>query len=340
MTTVAPTVPLRLKPALLFFMLCVELIAPGRPAAEALQLVQHDVPPPAEGEAQIRMLVRPINPADLLLIEGRHVYTPTLPIPVGIEGAGVIEAVGPGVSLAPGTLVAVPSGGTWRERLLMPAARLLPLPSDMDPEQAATLSVNPFTAAGLLAGLEPGDTLLLNAANSALGRMVLALARLRGLRVIALVRSLRHREALLALGAEAVLGDDADLESQWHAADLPPVRRALDAVAGAASARLFERVAEGGELVVYGLLDADQVRLPAASLIFRDVRVRGYSRLRALEALTSQQRAAVTDELISLLRQGLLNTTIEARYPLAEAVAAVSHHQRPGRLGKILLTSP
>jgi NADPH:quinone reductase-like Zn-dependent oxidoreductase len=118
------------------------------------------------------------------------------------------------------------------------------------------------------------------------------------------------------------------------------VRRALDAVAGEAPARLFERVAEGGELVVYGLLGADQVRLPVASLIFRDVQVRGYSRLRALAALTPDQRDAVTQDLISLLRQGLLGTAIEARYPLAEAVAAINHHRRPGRSGKILLTSP
>lgn len=321
-------------------MLCVELVAPGRPAAEALQLVQRDCPPPAEGEVQIRMLVRPINPADLLLIDGRHVYTPTLPVPVGIEGAGVIEAVGAGVSLAPGTLVAVPSGGTWRERLLMAASAVLPLPADVDPELAATLSVNPFTAAGLLQGLQPGDSVLLNAANSALGRMLLLLAKRRGLRAIALVRSLQHRDALLALGADAVLCDGPDLADQWQAAGLEPVRRALDAVAGEASARLFERVAEAGELVVYGLLGADQVHLPAAPLIFRDVQVRGYSRLRALAALTPRQRAAVSEELIGLLRSGLLETAIEARYPLAEAVAAITHHRRPGRSGKILLTGP
>lgn len=321
-------------------MLSVELIAPGRPAAEALQLVERTCPHPGPGQVRIRMLARPVNPADLLLLDGRHVYTPSLPAVVGIEGAGLIEAVAEGVSLAPGTLVAVPSGGTWREQMIVAADAVLALPPDFDSEQAATLSVNPFTAAGLLQGLEPGDDVLLNAAGSALAKLVLALARLRGLQVIAVVRSPHHREALLALGAVAVLLEGPDLDAQWRSAGLQPVRRALDAVAGTASAWLFERVAEGGELVIYGLLASDQVRLPAASLIFRDVRVRGYSRLRSLAAMESAERAALSEELITLVRSGLIETSVAARYPLAQAAEAVEQARRPGNSGKILLVSP
>jgi NADPH:quinone reductase-like Zn-dependent oxidoreductase len=321
-------------------MLTVELIAPGRPAAEALRLVQRDCPPPGPGQVRIRMLARPVNPADLLLLDGRHVYKPLLPAVVGIEGAGLIEAVAEGVSLAPGTLVAVPSGGTWREQMIVPAAAVLALPPDLSIEQAATLSVNPFTASGLLQGLEPGDSVLINAAGSALARILLVLARRRGVQVIALVRSPRHREALLAQGALAVLIEGPDLEQQWRSAGLQPVRRALDAVAGAASAWLFERVAEGGDLLIYGLLDSDQVRLPAASLIFRDVRVRGYSRLRALAAMAAAERAALTEELISLVRSGLIETGVAARYPLEQAAEAVEQARRPAGSGKILLLSP
>lgn len=118
-------------------MLTVELIAPGRPASEALRLVQRDCPPPGPGQVRIRMLARPVNLADLLLLDGRHVYKPLLPAVVGIEGAGLIEAVAEGVSLAPGTLVAVPSGGTWREQMIVPAAAVLALPPDLSTEQAA-----------------------------------------------------------------------------------------------------------------------------------------------------------------------------------------------------------
>ena len=85
-------------------------------------VVDRDPVPVGPGEIRVAVKARPINPADLLLLEGRHLFRPTLPAVVGIEGAGVIVEVGPGVTLTAGTLVAIPSGGTWREQVTMPAA--------------------------------------------------------------------------------------------------------------------------------------------------------------------------------------------------------------------------
>jgi NADPH:quinone reductase-like Zn-dependent oxidoreductase len=118
-----------------------------------------------------------------------------------------------------------------------------------------------------------------------------------------------------------------------------PVILALDAVAGAASGRMFDAVADGGALVVYGLLGADRVELPAAGMVFRDVSVRGFSRLRGFRAMSAERRAAITAELVQMLAEGTLTTAVEAEYPLAEVRAALTHHQRPGRRGKILLLS-
>lgn len=320
-------------------MLTVELVATGCEPAQALRLNQCLMPEPGHSEVRVKVLARPINPADLLLIEGRHVYSPDLPSPIGIEGAGFIDAVGPGTTLKPGTLVAIPAGGTWRDYLIATEDLLIPLAADFGVEQAATLSVNPFTAAGLLRGLQSGDSVVINAANSSIARMILALGRQRGLHLIALVRSLDHRQAILDLGADAVLLDGPDLNKDWAMSKLPPVRRALDAVAGEASARLFDLVAEGGELVVYGLLSSDLVQLPAAQLVFRDVLVKGFSRLRSLKALTMQERTAMAEELTALVQKGVLASNIEARYPLSDVVAALEHQSRPERRGKILLIS-
>ena len=319
--------------------LAVELIAPGLPARQALALVQRPSPEPGPGEVRLRLLARPINPADLLLLDGRHLARPALPAAIGIEGAAVVDAQGPGATLSVGTLVAVPAGGTWREQLVCAETQLLPLPPDVPVEQAAMLAVNPFTALGLLRGLAPGSVVGLNAASSSLGRLLLVLGRRLGLRLVALVRSLHMQQELLDLGAEAVLKDGEDLAAQWRLLGLPPLQRALDAVAGDASARLFAQVAEGGELVVYGLLASERVQLPAAELVFRDVRVRGFSRLRVLQALPAAERLAMTEELVALLRDGVMTSTVAARYPLAAVVEAIEAHQRPGRRGKILLLS-
>ena len=80
-------------------------------------------------------------------------------------------------------------------------------------------------------------------------------------------------------------------------------------------------------------------RSPATRVVFRDVTVRGYSRLRALRALTAARRAELMDELVSLVRDGTLQSEVEARYPLAAVREALAHEARPGRRGKVLLVS-
>jgi trans-2-enoyl-CoA reductase len=300
-----------------------------------------DAPEPVcpERGVVIAVAARPINPADLLLLQGRHVFTPEYPAPVGIEGAGRVIEVGPSSRLAVGDLVAIPFGGTWRERMAFADDHLLRLPSSFDLDQAAMFSVNPVTAAGLLEGVPKGACIALNAATSAVSSLVLALCRARGIAALAVVRDASSADALRARGAHAVVVDGPELREALSAAAPAPIRRALDAVAGDASGRLLEALDEGGELVVYGLLADDRVRLPATQVVFRDVTIRGYSRLRALKALTPERRAELTAELVSLAAEGTLASTIEARYPLEQVREALAHHERPGRRGKILLTS-
>jgi trans-2-enoyl-CoA reductase len=300
------------------------------------------VPDPVCPDAGVVVAVeaRPINPADLLLLTGRHVFTPQLPAPVGIEGAGRVVEAGPASRLRPGDVVAIPSGGTWTERMALADDAVLPLPAGVDIEQAAMLSVNPFTAVGLLEGVPDGSTIALNAGTSAVSRLVLALARRRGLRALAVVRDGRVADELMAQGAAAVLVDGEDLASRLRDAAGAPILRGLDAVAGGASGRLFDAVSDGGELIVYGLLSSNRVELPAAELIFRDVTVRGYSRLRCYSAMTAERRAAIGAELVALLSSGEAFSPVEARYSLEAVREAVAHHERAGRRGKILLLSP
>jgi trans-2-enoyl-CoA reductase len=313
-----------------------------RPGPDTVaSVVVSDQTPPAcpEDGVVVAVRARPINPADLLLLNGRHVFTPVLPAHVGIEGAGVVVEAGPRSRLRVGTHVAIPSGGTWRDRLAFRDDGLLELPPHLDLEQAAMLCVNPFTVMGMLEGVAPGSTILVNAANSAIARLVLAVAKKRGLHGVGVVRDASTFDLVRAAGAEHVLVDGPDLAERVRAEAPGPVMLALDAVAGAASGRMFDAVADGGALTIYGLLSSDRVELPAAGVVFRDVHVRGFSRLRIFAAMTRERRAAITAELVQLLAEGLLETEIEARYPLDGIRDALAHHERPGRKGKILLVS-
>jgi NADPH:quinone reductase-like Zn-dependent oxidoreductase len=301
--------------------------------SETVEVREQAAPTCPEDGVVVAVRARPINPADLLLLEGRHVFTPELPAHVGIEGAGEVVEVGARSRLAVGARVALPSGGTWRDRMAFRDDDVLALPADVDLEQAAMLCVNPFTAMGLLESATPGGTVLVNAATSAIGRLVLAIARRRGLATIAVVRELRGAPP----DADVVLVDGDDLAARAKASSPSPITLALDAVAGSASGRLFDALAEGGTLIVYGLLASDRVDLPASGVVFRDVNVRGFSRLRGFRAMTAERRAAITTELVQMLADGTLTTEIEARYALTDVKAALAHHLRPGRKGKILL---
>jgi mitochondrial enoyl-[acyl-carrier protein] reductase / trans-2-enoyl-CoA reductase len=307
--------------------------------ARGLTLVDEADPACPEEGAVVAMRARPINPADLLILTGRHLFRPELPAFVGIEGAGVVLEAGPRSRLRRGQAVAIPWGGTWVEKMAVHDDQALPLPDGVDLEQAAMFSVNPFTAIGLLEGVPPGATIAVNAATSAVSRLVLALARRRGVAVVAIARDERARDELLSLGAKAVLVDGPDLTARLLEAASGPVARALDAVAGDASERLFDAVAEGGTLIVYGLLSSDRVHLPAAGLVFRDVHVTGFSRLRSIRSLPRERRDELTRELVALLSEGAIASAIEARYPLDRVKEAIEHHLRRDRKGKILLVS-
>jgi NADPH:quinone reductase-like Zn-dependent oxidoreductase len=315
-------------------------VAPGDDVAAAVAVQAQSAPACPEAGIVVAVRARPINPADLLLLNGRHVFRPTLPAHVGIEGAGVIVEVGARSRHAIGTKVAIPSGGTWRDRMAIQDDGVLVLPGDVDLEQAAMLCVNPFTVIGMLEGVVAGSTILVNAATSALSRVVMAVARRRSLRVVGVVRDARASDAVRAAGSEVVLVDGPDLADRVRAAAPGPVVLGLDAVAGAASGRMFDAMSEGGTLIVYGLLSSNTVELPAAGVVFRDVHVRGFSRLRAYAAMSQARREEITAEILALLAEGLLESAIEARYPLHEVKAALAHQQRPGRMGKILLVSP
>ena len=119
----------------------------GEPKS-VLELAEISTPPLAAGEALVRVLLTPINASDLHMVRGRYGYQPELPASPGIEAVGIVEALGPGVQ-APmvGTrVVLVDAWNTWREQIVCPADKLVPVPDDLDDGAAAASYINPLTA--------------------------------------------------------------------------------------------------------------------------------------------------------------------------------------------------
>src|ERR1700722_3723642 len=186
-------------------MKAIHLTAYGSPA-QNLQVVEASEPnAPSAGEALVRMEYAPIDYSDLLLANGVYFLNPQLPCVIGGEGAGIVEAIGPGVtSVKVGDRVTIPFRTfTWAEKVLAPADGLFVVPTSVDAKTASMLNINPTTAVLLLDGfvkLKPKDWIVLNAANSQVARCIIAIAKSRGLNVVALARGSELIQALERLG--------------------------------------------------------------------------------------------------------------------------------------------
>lgn len=297
---------------------------------------------PAEDEVQVRLLAAPINPADLNVIEGKYPIRPTLPGVPGVEGVGVVETVGAAVlDVRVGDRVLLPQGyGTWREVGVVNGGSLSVVPPGIASEQAAMLRINPATALRMLrdfAELQPGDWVLQNAANSAVGRAVIQLARAGGLRTVNVVRRTELIDGLRADGADAVLVEADDLSGQISAATGgAPLRLALNAVGGDSAVRLGKALAPGGTIVTYGAMGRQPLRIPNGMLIFQDIRWRGFWISQWYRNAPPEACEKMFSELFALTKSGVLRTPVERIYPLAEAGAALAHAAQTGRAGKIL----
>lgn len=310
------------------------------PPEEVAALVELPEPPLAAGEVAVSLLCSPINPADLLYLRGEYGVVPPLPADAGFEGVGRVTAVGPGVShVAVGDRVLI-NGGAWRERAVVAAAGVFPLPAGVPDEQLAMLTVNPLTARAMLleAQVPAGGWVIKNAANSGVGSVFFALARRAGIRGIAVVRRPGLEHTLKGFGAEHVLVDGPDLAKQVREiVGDGSLRFAVDAIGGAATARLAASLSPGGVVVNYGLLSGEPCHVSAFDLVFRGISLRGFWLMNWFKNSTPAQIVGAYGELLALLAEGKLSTPVEATYPLGQVQEALRHAARGGRDGKVLL---
>jgi mitochondrial enoyl-[acyl-carrier protein] reductase / trans-2-enoyl-CoA reductase len=315
--------------------------AHGKPE-EVLRLEEQELPAVAEDEALVRIQAAPINPADLNQIEGKYPIRAPLPATPGFEGAGIVEEVGAAVQdLAVGARVILPHDlGSWREAAVVKAARLVAVPNEIGPEQAALLKINPITAWRMLhdfVRLKRGDWLIQNAANSAAGRAVIQISHELGYRTVNVVRRKELIEELRAAGGDIVLLDDDELREAAAAATRgAPIRLGLNAVGGESALRLAKIVAPEATIVTYGAMSLKPLTLPNGLLIFKNLRFTGFWVNKWYENATPEERAETFQSLFALAKRGLLQAQIERSYPLKDVQAAVERAGQGERSGKII----
>jgi NADPH:quinone reductase-like Zn-dependent oxidoreductase len=316
-------------------MKAIHLTAYGNPT-QHLQMVEVAEPTaPAMGEALVRMEYAPVDYSDLLLVNGVYFLDPQLPSVIGGEGAGIVEAVGPGVSnVKVGDRVTIPFRTfTWAEKVLAPADGLFVVPPSIDAKTASMLNINPTTAVLLLDGfvkLKPRDWIVLNAANSQVARCIIAIAKSRGLNVVGIVRRPERIAEIEGLGVDFVDVESPGLPKQiQNATGGLPISLGLDAVGGPAAATIAGALSPGAHFVSYAWLSGLPIHLPQGDLIGKRLNIRGFWMY--YDEFLPKIRAALT-EAGQVVVSGRLSLPVTAIYKPCQIKEAIEHSQRGGKV--------
>jgi NADPH:quinone reductase-like Zn-dependent oxidoreductase len=291
-------------------------------AANQLKLEEAPRPEPKAGEVLVRLKAAGVNPADWKYRQG--LYKAFLPLAFpwtpGIEGAGVVEAVGPGVTtLKPGQAVFGPLNASYAEYAVAQATELAPIPAGLEFDEAAGVPTGALTAWGAVeaAGIKPGQRVLVHGAAGGVGLFASQLAVLKGAHVIG-TASAENLDFVKSLGVQQVIDyNAAPFETVVHDVDA-----VIDTVGGETLERSWQVLRPGGVLVTI------------AARITED-------QLKAHPGLRGQAagRAPATNltTIAELIASKKLTPAVQATFPLDLAAAAQELCETGHGRGRIIL---
>jgi NADPH:quinone reductase-like Zn-dependent oxidoreductase len=312
---------------------------------EVMHVVEEPAAGPAAGEVRVRIEAFAVNPLDQMMRSGTSPAPISLPhARLGVEGTGVIDALGPGVTGLeagdPVILTAIPDAsvrGSYAEYTTVPASRVIARPAGLAVTEAAAVWVAYSTAYGALvekAGMRPGDHVLVTAASGGVGRAAMQIANQVGAVPIAVTRHSAKKDDLLAAGAAAVIATD-------HEDIAEAVRRhtggtgadiVLDVVMGPGQQDLLQAARPGGTLVAAGFLDPRPTPFPISA----PLTIFGYRSFEhTLDAVVVKRMAAF---LNAGVRLGALRPAIDEVFALDDVVEAHRHLEKGLHAGKIVVT--
>jgi len=309
-----------------------------------------DVPPraPGAGEVRIRVTSAGLNRADANYRAGKYLIRTPGESRSGFEGAGIVEAVGPGTPFTVGDRVGVlPSSfdvvteGAAAESMTVPAAVVVRTPGTIDDRDAGAIWMQYLTAWGALveiAGVGPGDWVVVPAASSSVGIASIQLCRARGAKVIATTTSAEKVEALRRFDPDAIV--DTRVE--------PYVER-VQAITGGAGARVIfdpiygpivndhiKAACREGIVFVYGVLDFTPLTLNAGGMLRKQIRLQGYT-LGPMLA-DPARRARAVDAVTRHLEQRDFAPIVDAYFPLDAIQDAHRRLESNRQIGKVVVT--
>src|SRR6476469_2001644 len=329
---------------------------------DTLQLLAEDCPEPKSGEVRVRVQCAGVSLPDLMMREGIHPETPSLPFTPGWDLIGVVDRLGAGVSgIEPGQIVAaLPISGAYAECVCLPQRELVPVPSGLDAAEAVSLILNYVTAYQMLhrsAKVRPGQRVLNHGAAGRVGSALLQLGRLAGLEMYGTCSS-RGASAVSDLGGIPIDYQHQDFVEEIHRLTGAGVNVVFDSIGGTHIWRSRKALRPGGTVVAYGLTSSLRGGRLASGRPGRRHRFRGIAifglyisggwllpgRKRvvpySIQWLKRLRPALFRQDLIALfdiLKQQKIKPLVAQRFPLAQAKDAHELLGKGGVTGKIVL---
>lgn len=321
-----------------------EIRTPGD--LEGLELVAFDRTPPGPGQIEVAVTASSLNFADVLIAMGRFPSVDGRQPRLGMDFAGVVTAVGPGVTdHQVGDRVGGVSGnGCWATFVTCDANLAVALPSGLDAEQAVAATTAYATAwYGLqdMARIKPGEKVLIHSGTGGVGRAAIAIARLAGAEIFATAGSPQRRALLHDMGIEHVydsrsteFADEIRRDTDGYGVDV-----VLNSVTGAAQRAGFELLAIGGRFVEIGKRDVyGNTRL--GQYPFRRNLTFHYLDLALMAASQPRHVNELLRTVYRLVGDGELPPLERTVYPLVQAATAIRVMGAAEHTGKLILSIP
>lgn len=283
---------------------------------KVVEIAEETLPDPTKNEVLVKILAASVNPADINTIQGKYAIKPPLPAVPGNECVAEVIATGPNVlKLKVGDRITpfARGSGTWRSHAIYCESDVIVLPKEIGVVEGATINVNPCTAYRMLkdfVDLKPGDTVIQNGANSAVGQIVFQLCKEWKLNCVGIVRDrpelYKLVEYLKELGAsEVMIEQDLRTTTLFKFGQLPKPKLALNCVGGKNALEIVRHLDKRAPMVTYGGMSREPLTVPTAALIFNDIRFYGFWMTRwTQEHPDSPERQKMFDELIAMMVAG------------------------------------
>jgi len=317
--------------------------------ADVLQLEELPIAEPGKREVRLKVEAIGLNRAEVMFRKGAYVEEPdSFPSTIGYEAAGVIDAVGEGVtefkigdrvSTIPG--FSMKDYGVYGESAIAPVAMVAKYPEKLSPQEGTAIWMQYITAYGALVEygqIKSGDFVLISAASSSVGSAAIQIAKAAGAVAIATTRGASKKQMLLDNGADyVVVTDEEDLPTrvmeitQGQGANL-----IFDPVAGSFIETLANAAAKGATIIEYGALSSEATPFPLFAALQKGLKIQGYTLFEIAGDPGKLEKAK--QYIYDGLDSGKLVPIIDRSFPLEQIAEAHRYMESNQQNGKIIIT--